>query len=558
MKEVLASKDTRPEPTEKTEIEHIARFTCQEVKKIITRSKKNRAAGVDGISNEHLQISIPYLEHVWTNLVNKCLETGTIPNIWRKSIMKLLYKGKGDASRPESYRGIALESVALKLLTKLLTQRLDGLVDHLLPEEQFGFRKGRSTIMAAECLLRSIQEKLKAHGRKYVLFIDYTKAFDTVNRKKLIAKLENLIGQSDMTRLISNILAENEVQIRDGIAQSDWISQTIGVLQGDPLSPTLFNILTHDAATRIKEGIQNLEVYMYADDMALAADSITELQNGMDVIKQWADENELVMNAVKTELMVFRRGGRLKKDDYIVCDGHILTPKRQFKYLGITMQVTGTTFTFHLKERLAAALRSVSDIRHLQRMSLKTAMELFRVKVVPTLTYGLEVIWEHLSQKQLQELESLKPRFLKRALGVSKFALSRYVYVLARETFLVEDLRTQLLLPSTPPCEELLRDLRRKRDYISESFYATDAMLNKDWMRAEYDLRHVVTRFAIHGFHHRICTRRSYHQACQDCICVLCQKQCDTYHVAHCTKRPDSLVQFCLMERETYTSEIGT
>ncbi|PSN32914.1 hypothetical protein C0J52_20829 [Blattella germanica] len=80
-----------------------------------------------------------------------------------------------------------------------------------------------------------------------------------------------------------------------------------------------------------------------------------------------------------------------------------------------------------------------------------------------------------------------------------------------------------MLLPSTPPCEELLRELRRKRDYISESFYATDAMLNKDWMRAKYDLRHVVTRFAIHGFHHRICTKRSFHQACQDCICVLCQ-----------------------------------
>ncbi|PSN33375.1 hypothetical protein C0J52_23696 [Blattella germanica] len=64
-----------------------------------------------------------------------------------------------------------------------------------------------------------------------------------------------------------------------------------------------------------------------------------------------------------------------------------------------------------------------------------------------------------------------------------------------------------MLLPSTPPCEELLRELRRKRDYISESFYATDAMLNKDWMRADYDLRHVVTRFAIHGFHHRICIK---------------------------------------------------
>jgi Reverse transcriptase (RNA-dependent DNA polymerase). len=68
--------------------------------------------------------------------------------------------------------------------------------------------------------------------------------FDTVNRRKLIGKLESLIEYSDMTNLIANILVYNQVQINDGISQSGWINQTIGVLQGDPLSPLLFNVLT--------------------------------------------------------------------------------------------------------------------------------------------------------------------------------------------------------------------------------------------------------------------------------------------------------------------------
>ena len=95
-----------------------------------------------------------------------------------------------------------------------------------------------------------------------------------------------------------------------------------------------------------------------------------------------------------TELMAFRIGGRLPKEEYIVCGGHILTPKKQFTYLRITLQVSGTTFSMHIKERLAAAIRSISDIRHLHRMSLETVMKLFRTKVLPTLTYGLEQIWE--------------------------------------------------------------------------------------------------------------------------------------------------------------------
>ena len=92
-------------------------------------------------------------------------------------------------------------------------------------------------------------------------------------------------------------------------------------------------------------------------------------------------------------------------------------------------------------------------------------MKLFRTKVLSTLTYGLEEVWEFLSLRQLQDLESLKPRYLKWVLGVSKFALSRYVYVLARETFLIEDLRSQMLMQHTPAYEELLRG---KRDSIEE------------------------------------------------------------------------------------------
>jgi hypothetical protein len=101
-----------------------------------------------------------------------------------------------------------------------------------------------------------------------------------------------------------------------------------------------------------------------------------------------------------------------------VCGEHILTPKRHFTYLGITLQVSGTTFPVHIKERLAATIRSISGIRHVHRMSLETAMKLFRTKVLPTLIYGLEEIWKFISIRQLQELESLKPRYLKRVLGV--------------------------------------------------------------------------------------------------------------------------------------------
>ena len=71
---------------------------------------------------------------------------------------------------------MALESVAFKIVTKLLTQKVSHLVEPLLPDEQFYFRKDRSTLMAAECLLKDIQEKLQIHGKIYCnLHLLYTR-----------------------------------------------------------------------------------------------------------------------------------------------------------------------------------------------------------------------------------------------------------------------------------------------------------------------------------------------------------------------------------------------
>jgi hypothetical protein len=68
---------------------------------------------------------------------------------------------------------------------------------------------------------------------------------------------------------------------------------------------------------------------------------------------------------------------------------------------------------------MVAAVRATNDIKHLKLITLETAMQLFRLTMVPTLTYGMELIWEYLTHKQLLELEKMKARYIKRVLGVS-------------------------------------------------------------------------------------------------------------------------------------------
>ena len=81
-------------------------------------------------------------------LINECLRRGSIPDGWRGSTVKMLYKGKGKVDDPNAYRGIALECALFKIMTKILTERMTDLTDHHIPEQQFGFRRGRSTLHA--------------------------------------------------------------------------------------------------------------------------------------------------------------------------------------------------------------------------------------------------------------------------------------------------------------------------------------------------------------------------------------------------------------------------
>ncbi|KAJ4430495.1 hypothetical protein ANN_22711 [Periplaneta americana] len=217
------------------------------------------------------------------------------------------------------------------------------------------------------------------------VFIDFTKAFDLLNRATIIGKLEKIGRDNPLRVSINNILAHNEVRIQDGKTKFELIVESNSVLQGDPLSPLHFNVVISDI-TKIIQNAPSVRMYLYGNDIVIGSSNRRELQEIMDRLENFAMDNRLKLNCGKTVQMVFRKGGKVAEYDKITYKGEELNNVNTFRYLGITFQPTIKSFRGHIRERTLAAIRSIYDIEDPTRLSLSSTMTLFNAKTLPVIT----------------------------------------------------------------------------------------------------------------------------------------------------------------------------
>ena len=208
-------------------------------------------------------------QHIW--------KTQQWPQDWKRSLFLPIPK-KGNAKECSNYRTIALISHASKVMLKILQARLQQYVDRELPVVQAGFRKGRVT-RDHIANIRWIMEKAREFQKNiYFCPIDYAKAFDCVDHKKLWKILKEMVILDHLTCLLRNLYAGREATVRTGYGTTDWLQIGKGVHQGCILSPCLFNLYAENimrnvglekAPAGVKIAGRNINNLRYADDTTL-------------------------------------------------------------------------------------------------------------------------------------------------------------------------------------------------------------------------------------------------------------------------------------------------
>ncbi|CAG2220663.1 unnamed protein product [Mytilus edulis] len=218
-------------------------ITFDEVHNIVMNSKNNKSPGVDLIQSELCKNFLVIC--TLTKLFNLCFKSGKIPNTWNKGIINPIPKcSTSDPRDPLSYRGITLAPCAYKLYCSVLNNRLTEWLDEreVINDEQNGFIKGRSTIDHVSTLTSIIETRKKCKLSTFVSFVDFKKAYDTIDRSLLFNKLTDLGISTKFMCALQAIYSNIECCVRVNGNTTDWFSVNTGLKQGCVLSTVMFNI----------------------------------------------------------------------------------------------------------------------------------------------------------------------------------------------------------------------------------------------------------------------------------------------------------------------------
>ena len=422
-----------------------APFKLRELLDAIYKKLKNgKAAGLDRLTSEFIKASPEEVHKLILRLINQMYCKHIVPENKCQGYITPLHK-EGPKDDPDNYRGICISSAITKLLSTMMNIRLNEFIEEnlILNKEQIGFvteNRCPDHIFTLKAVVNKYVEDQKE--KVYACFIDFRKAFDTVWHDGLFHKLRKLGIQGNFLETLRNIYKNTQCAIKIDNQLTQFFPCKKGVRQGDPLSPTLFNLFLNDLFTQLRNGncdpvslnnVDHINALAYADDIVLLSTSKEGLQRAINLTDKYCDMWRLKINKSKTKSMVFSRGNKKINTTFHV-NGAALENVKEFKYLGITVHKKSCSFTptlNHFKVKATRALYALRSKINFTNLPIKVALKLYDAIIKPILLYGSEVWEPFLNQDNIKwdqnDIERTYLRFLKQTLGVNRSATTTMV-----------------------------------------------------------------------------------------------------------------------------------
>ena len=389
----------------------------EEVEKLCREIKVMKSSGIDELSSRLCKDTFMALGAQLVHLFNCSLTSGKFPQKWKIAKIIPIFKG-GDRESVNNYRLVSLLPLPGKLLEKLVHMKITSFWEtkNFLTEHQGGFRKGYSTVSTIADLTDDLFHDMNRGNTTLAAFVDLRKAFDTVNTKILLAKLEHAGIRGRVLEWCRNYLSDRlQCTYANGV-KSTLLPVTCGVPQGSVLGPLFCLVYMND----IKNAVTNCGVKLYADDTVLYQAGLNheeaqlKLQESVNSFKQWCHINALTINAPKTKVMVFASRAKVKKCRNVTVEigGTRLKVVPSFKYLGLTLDST-LNFTQHIASVIRLITYKMTLLAKLKKyLNTEVATLIYKSMILPYFDYADVIYWKA-NERDLGKLQTLQNKCLR-------------------------------------------------------------------------------------------------------------------------------------------------
>lgn len=373
-------------------------FTMLELHHSLNKSKGS-SPGPDDVhyfmlkhlhSNHKLEL-LSFYNYIWNSR--------TFPNDWSSSFLVPILKPNKDPHIPSSYRPICLSSTVSKTMQRMVVERLSWIVEKegLLSNNQYGFRKQRSTNDCLLILENAITKAFSSRQHCVAIFFDIEKAYDRTWKDGLLKTLYDWGFRGNMLYFVQHFLRNRSFRVMMENSKSALFHQTNGVPQGEILSVYLFLIAINSVAKFIPKDVEFL---LYADDLTLFVSSKQlnsckrRLQIAVDKLHNWSSATGLSFSMSKTKAVHFTRLRKHTDPIVITLNRDNIEFVESHKYLGMTFDKR-LTWTLHIKQLKTHTTKQLNIMKCIFNSKWgadrDTLLRVYKSFIQPRIDYGCSV-----------------------------------------------------------------------------------------------------------------------------------------------------------------------
>ena len=384
--------------------------SIEETKRLIEKLPNKTSAGYDRINNLVLKELKDVICQPLTKLFNRSLVEGKFPDCMKLAEVVPLHKG-GKTNLPNNYRSISLLITISKLLEKIMYKRVYNFLTktNQLYSSQYGFRSQHSCDHAINELLCTIIKNLERQWTTISVFLDLSKAFDTLEHSTVFKKLERYGIRGPALNWFKDYLTDRSLRVkcRTGDKGTETTSDTYpveyGTPQGSCLGPLIFLIFCND----LQHHLTYLQCIQFADDttLYLGHHNISYLtymvEQDLENISDWFRANKLTLNVSKTTCLVFGKG-QTRLTEALSINGEQMKVTNSTKFLGVWIDnnLNWKKQLEHMKNRLKSRLCMLR--KGINMLTTHAKKILYHAQIESVLTYGLGT-WGYLLNKSQQK-----------------------------------------------------------------------------------------------------------------------------------------------------------